>query len=289
MAAFASWRVALYVPRPLSRPAGVILADISREIEEELRQERFEALWRKHGRKLIGLAVLVVIATAIFVAWQDWQRRQDEELGGRFAAIMASAALGKTPDDKIRTEKDLDALSDSGAGGYRLLARFQAALMRIQGADREAGIGGLKAIAADGHVDQSFRDLALALAGLAGVDNEDASAVSSALAPLSVAPDAWRFSAQELVALADWKAGDHAAARKFINSLPMMRMRRGRCGHAPRKLSMRSIIRDNGAVRIFRFVFGLLGLSLLVSAWPRATPRRNCQASEFPCWSWKNR
>ena len=38
------------------------VGDLFREIEEELRQERFEKLWRSYGRYVIGAAVAVVVA-----------------------------------------------------------------------------------------------------------------------------------------------------------------------------------------------------------------------------------
>ena len=40
------------------------MGDIIREDDEELKQERYEKLWRTYGRYLISLAVVLVLAVA---------------------------------------------------------------------------------------------------------------------------------------------------------------------------------------------------------------------------------
>ena len=48
-------------------PYGFALSDIFREIDEELRRDSLAQLWKKYGHYVIGLAVLIVIATAAIV------------------------------------------------------------------------------------------------------------------------------------------------------------------------------------------------------------------------------
>jgi hypothetical protein len=40
------------------------VADIFKEIDEELRRDRMEQVWRKHGRLIIGLAAAAVVGAA---------------------------------------------------------------------------------------------------------------------------------------------------------------------------------------------------------------------------------
>ena len=49
------------------------LADIFQEIDEELRRDRWEILWQKYGKYLVGCAVAIVAGTAAWVGWQNYQ------------------------------------------------------------------------------------------------------------------------------------------------------------------------------------------------------------------------
>ena len=64
------------------------MTDIFREVEEELRHDHYAKLWRKYGKYVIALAVLIVAGTAGSVAWRDHQRAQRAEESERFAAGM---------------------------------------------------------------------------------------------------------------------------------------------------------------------------------------------------------
>ncbi len=44
------------------------MADIFKEIDEELRHDRMVRLWQRHGRLIIALAAAAVVAMAGFVA-----------------------------------------------------------------------------------------------------------------------------------------------------------------------------------------------------------------------------
>ena len=45
------------------------MGDIFREIDEELRQERYERLWRSYGKYVIGIGVALVIT---LLGWKSW-------------------------------------------------------------------------------------------------------------------------------------------------------------------------------------------------------------------------
>lgn len=44
-----------------------------KEADEELRKEKFEALWQEWGQTLIGIAVMLVLGTALGVGWKNWR------------------------------------------------------------------------------------------------------------------------------------------------------------------------------------------------------------------------
>ena len=188
------------------------MADIFREVDEDLRRDRIEKLWRRYGGYALGGAVLIIAAAGGFSAWQSWQNDQATQLGERYAEAAGAG-------DPAKAVPALEVLADQGASGYRLLARFQAAAAKATSGDRPGGIAALKAIAGDSRVDPPCRDLATVLAARYAVDTAPLAEITAALQPLTIAPNPWRFSAAELIGLAQIKAGDVPAATKTYQQL----------------------------------------------------------------------
>ena len=170
------------------------MADIFREIDEEVRRDRMAALWKRHSRLIYAGAVLIIVATA--------------------EATVAAQT------DPAKAVSALEALAaDSSGSGYAVLARLQAAVLKAKGSDRAGGLAALKAIAADGSVGQPYRDLALLLSASLGADDEPPADLIQRLKPLTEATNPWHFSALELSALAQLKSGDKAGALKSYHQL----------------------------------------------------------------------
>ncbi len=74
------------------------MGDIFREIDEELRHDRFEKLWREYGRYVIAGAVVVVLAVAGVSGWRQYQESQRFADGAQFAVAKALSDDGKTED-----------------------------------------------------------------------------------------------------------------------------------------------------------------------------------------------
>ena len=190
------------------------MADIFREIDEDLRRDRLGKLWSKYGKYLVGLVVLIIVGTAAFVAWRGWQQRQAAEEGVRYGAAATLLRDGST-DEAI---KAFEALGNDG-GGYGLLARLEAAELKAKHGDQAGGVAALQAIAADTRLDQTYRDLALVLAGLHSLDSEQPGTVIARIAPLISPDNPWRFMALEITALAQLKDGNQAEALKTYTQL----------------------------------------------------------------------
>ncbi len=189
------------------------MADIFQEIDEDLRRDRAAKLWARYGKYVIGAAVLVVAATAAGVAYQNWRLQQYQALGLQYAQTAFQLRDG----DTAKAINGFEALAASDKAGYGLLARLQAAALKAKGTDKEGGLAALNAIAGDGSVDQVYRDLATVLAGLYGVDQAKPDDTIQHMKPLTEGP--WRYTALEVTALAQLKAGDQAAALKTYQGL----------------------------------------------------------------------
>ena len=57
-----------------------------REVNEEMRQDQARALWDRFGPLALGVAVLVVLATAGSVGYNYWTETPRQPLGRRFLA-----------------------------------------------------------------------------------------------------------------------------------------------------------------------------------------------------------
>jgi hypothetical protein len=191
------------------------LSDIFREIDEELRRDNLAQLWKKYGHYVVGLAVLVVIATAAVVGWRTYQDRQREAQGGEYAAALDLARQGKDADAAAA----FASLAQKADAGRAVLARFEAAASKVNTGDLADAITAYDQLASDNSVDGAFRDVATLLSARYTIDKGDPQTVIAKLQPLTVPTNAWHGLALELTALAELKSGDKAKAQKDFDSL----------------------------------------------------------------------
>ena len=64
------------------------MADIFREVDEDIRRERYAKLWKAYGRYVIGAALALVIGVAATIGWREYTRAQREADGAQFAAAL---------------------------------------------------------------------------------------------------------------------------------------------------------------------------------------------------------
>jgi len=185
------------------------MTDIFHEIEEDLRRERLRKLWDRFGGLVIALVVLLVAGTAAWSGYQYWRHQKAAAASAAYADALALAASGKPTE----AEAALDALSATAPGGYRTLARFGAASAAAL-RDPAAGVAAFDALAADASLDAPLRDVARVRAALLLVDKGSLGEVAQRVDPVITGGGALRGSAREILALAQLKAGDAAAAQK---------------------------------------------------------------------------
>lgn len=190
------------------------MSDIIREVNEELRRERFMKLWQRYGIYLVGAAFLVVLVVGGWRGWEWYAARQAAESGARFEAAMQLANDGR----RFEAEAAFNSLAAEGTAGYRLLARFRAAAEEGK-SDRAAGAEAYDAIAADATVSSALRDLARLQAGILLVDSAPVDEIISRMEPLTAETSPFRNSARELIGLAHYRAGERAAAAKIFSEL----------------------------------------------------------------------
>lgn len=190
------------------------MADIFREIDEEVRRDKAAALWSKYGVVFVGLAVLAVLAVG---GWQFWLYREQQasqQVGGRLEAALKSSRDG----NGAEAETILGELAASAPAGYRQIARFRLAAEAAK-RDAAAGATAFDALANDGSVTQFYRDLARLRAGMLRVDLLPYAELRQALEPLATPQGAWRHSAREFLGIAALKANLFEDAGRWFDAI----------------------------------------------------------------------
>jgi hypothetical protein len=189
--------------------AGVRVSDIFQEVDEELRHDKWLQFWKQYQNYIIGLAALIVIATAAVTYWRHYDQQQREAEGLHYVLALDDARSGKLAE----AADALSALAGGAHAGRAIVARFEAAALRARAGDQASAVATYDAIAKDGAVDQIYRDLATVLWGLHAVDTIDPPVVVDRLAPVTTLDNPWHATALEVTAVVHLKTGDRAAAK----------------------------------------------------------------------------
>lgn len=186
-----------------------------REVNEEIRQDKAKALWDRYGALIIGLAVAIVLGTAAFVVYEYWTGSQASRSGDDFAQALALANEGKN-DEALAALKALEA---DGYGAYPVLARLRAATVMAEKDDFAGAVASFDAIANDGSIAMSIRDMARLRAAFVLVDHGSYADVSQRVEQLSADTNPLRHSAREALGLSAWKESRNQDALKLFEQI----------------------------------------------------------------------
>lgn len=193
------------------------MGDIFREVDEELKQDRYEKLWKQYGKFVIGGAVLIVVAVAGWKAWESHQTSQRHAEGRKFAAAAALMQDGKAAD---ASNAFAQLAADSGSG-YGVLARFYQASIVAKGGDAPGAIKIYDGISEDSAAPESMRELAVILGALQAlrVPSIDVATIEKKIQPMTGAGKPYRHVALEIMAMAAQRSGDMEKARSSYRAI----------------------------------------------------------------------
>ncbi|MBD20833.1 MAG: hypothetical protein CMM37_07315 [Rhodospirillaceae bacterium] len=193
------------------------VGDIFREIDEELRQERFEKLWQNYGKYIIAAIVAVVVGVGGFKAFQHYQYQGRITDSSKFSAAMKLFDSGK----KIEAKALFSSLKEDGSNGYAVLSRFKVAAIKSDTGDKSGAIKIYDNISVDTSVDKSLREAAVifSTSRLLDSENVERAKIEAKLEPIAKGSGAWRHSANELIGLLALQYGDLAIAREYFRKL----------------------------------------------------------------------
>ena len=193
------------------------MGDLFREIDEELRQDRYERLWQSYGKYAIGIGMALVVSV---IGWKAWDHHTVSE---RQAQSQQFSNAGRLLQEGKKTEAAalFANLAERSSGGYRALSRFHQAALRADSGDKDGAISLYEALAQDTGLDRTLREAANIFVVMLLLDDakSDGMAMQTRLEPLMKADGPWRHAARELSGLLALRSGDGNAARGHFRKI----------------------------------------------------------------------
>jgi len=186
-----------------------------REVNEELRSDQVKGAWRRFGRYLIALAVLIVLGTIGYKVYEYWDDNQSSGTGDKFIAAMKLADENKHAEALAA----LETLEKEGHGSYPILARLRAASVLAQKGDTAGAVAAFDVIGKDNAAPAAVRDAAKMRAGWLLIESGTYDQVSAQVEEMAVPGNAFRHSAREALGLAAYKAGNMSQARQWFQAI----------------------------------------------------------------------
>lgn len=188
--------------------------NIFREVDEELRSDRMRALWRRFAPYVIGAAVGVVLVVAVNEGWTWYHANNAAKSSDELYAAFELIDGGDLP----AAQTQLDALIADGSGSYPVLAQFRKAGVLVKEGAIADAVAAYDALA-NSQSNPRLRELALVLGGTLMVDSGTLDDVESRVGSIAVEDSPLRNAAREALGLAQYKAGDVAAAQASFEAV----------------------------------------------------------------------
>lgn len=190
------------------------MSDIFREVDEDVRSDQVSKLWKRFAPFVYLTAGLIVVGTAGYRGYAYWQETQSKAAGAEFLEAVKLSDAG----NYAQAQDALAAMSDS-IGGYPMMAKMRIGTeLALEGKKAEA-IQAFEAVAADSATPQIYKGLANIRAAYLLLDTGSMEDVKRQVEVLAVAGNTWRFSALEVLGVAEYKAGNLEASRARFNEI----------------------------------------------------------------------
>ncbi|MCJ8519441.1 hypothetical protein ABID21_002335 [Pseudorhizobium tarimense] len=186
-----------------------------REVNEELRSDRFRTAWSRYGKIIIGVAVLIVVATAGYRGFEYWETHNASASGDRFLAALKLSEEGKH-DEALAA---FQALQEDGSGSYPVLAQMRAASVLAQKGDTAGAVAAFSQVAENNAAPDAMRDVARLRGAWLLIDSGTYEEVSAQAEVLTTGNHALRNSAREALGLSAYKAGDMVRAKEWFQAI----------------------------------------------------------------------
>ena len=185
-----------------------------REVDEEVRRDKMDAVWRKYGRYVIGGAVGIVLAVAGLTGWDAYIDSKESASSNTFTAAVEKAAAEGADVASIwaETRSKVD-------GGYKELTYLHEAAGLAEAGNLDAAIATYDELANLNGVDAAIKDLGQLLAARTEMQLNKLPEARGRLSLLAGNEGVWSLSANESLAVIDMMEGSFASAQQRFSDI----------------------------------------------------------------------
>ena len=188
-----------------------------REVDEELKEEKYSKLWKKIGPYVISFAAGIVLFTSGVVGWDSYSEKKKQKLGDDF-----TAAVDLIKEDDIDTALiALERITDKASDGYVTMAKMKKAAILIEKKEIDEGLAIYEDLERTA-VDQSFKDMSSILFTLNAIDHRSSDELIARVDRLTL-NSSWKFSALELKGFIFLKDRKYDEAKEIFNEIIKLR------------------------------------------------------------------
>ncbi len=191
------------------------MADIFNEIDEDIRRERYQKLWKTYGKFLILAIVIFFLGAAIYLAWNNYLDNLKKKEGEIFSNSMEMIEKKSWES----ASSNLYNLYNSSNSGYRALAKLQRASILLTNNKVEDALEIYKDLIEDGKSNVIYRDLARYLLVIHTFDYAKDSEIKKHLSYLLEKNNPWYYSASEIEGFRLIRLGKYKEAEGIFISL----------------------------------------------------------------------
>jgi hypothetical protein len=201
----------------LSTLGVLVLVDIFQEIDEELRQDRLNKLWKSYGYYFVGFLAFIIVCVGGWKGWQMYSVSQLELSSHRYE--VASRFL--LEEKQVDASSLFQGLYKDGYAVYKVLGAFERAALLAKNEKANEALELYSIISKDPKISQAFRDAGSLFSVLLRMKSPSAriEELLVELTELRKEGRPWRFSALELIGLLELRSGNVKAAESALKSL----------------------------------------------------------------------
>ena len=188
------------------------MSELFDEVDEDVRRDQLKKLWEQYSIYIVAVALLIIAGVGGWRGYQYLEVQKAAEAGAAFDKAVELSEANKHSE----AEAAFTDLAAKARSGYRMLARLRAAA-EAANRDPKAAAKMYDDIAADRSIGAPEQELARIRAAGLLVDGSSYPDMLQRLEPATAPGATYRHSARELLALSAFRAGDTAAARKWLD------------------------------------------------------------------------
>jgi hypothetical protein len=182
------------------------------EVDEDVKNDSWKALWDKYGLFVIAIVVIAVSAAVSFDRFQAWRTMQNQR---RTQTYMA-ALQAPTSEAKIT---ELQKISQDNQGLFSDYAKLQIANVLLSDGKEEEALTALEKLANEKQVNTEVKHIALMKLATYRVDTMNQEDFAELLKPILENNNSWTPMAQDLLAMSAIQNGDIDSAKEIYTNL----------------------------------------------------------------------